>query len=213
MPKKNKQSAACGTQQGYEKHLQRSERPCENCLVGSVTYTDIEIARQIEAFREKQGDRRLWNSCGVLRATFEQIFDEQERRCGCCKSSDAKHGWRLDLDAEGQVRGILCSDCNLGIEKLGDDLTGVYRAAQYLQFHAERGGHPRHYGPVSAGIKPALSKCMERCFKHFDERQSINNVVVIEKLSPNIVREIYDLWIGRIPAQQETTVKQAKAGD
>ena len=195
MPRKRKDSAVCGTQQGYEKHLQRSERPCTSCLVGSATYTDIEIARQIEAFQEKEHDRRLWNSCGVLRTTFEQIFDQQKRLCGCCKSSDPKQGWRLDLDAAGAIRGILCSDCNLGIEKLGDDAAGVDRAAQYLQCHAALGGHPRHYGPVCVSIRPALSKCMERCFKHFDRGLSVNNVVILEKLAPDVVREIHELWM------------------
>lgn len=197
MPKKARTPVPCGTQQGYEAHLERSERPCESCLVGSVTYTDLEIAQQIEAYREKQQERRLWNSFGVLRETFEQIFDKQGRVCGCCKSADPKHGWRLDLDAETQVRGILCSDCNLGIEKLGDDVLGLQRAVLYLQHHAARGGYPKHYGPVSFSVEPALSKCMKRCLAYFDEGHPVSIVVVREKLLPSTVRDIYQLWLTR----------------
>ena len=195
LPRKRKESPVCGTQQGYEEHLHWRERPCKSCLVGSSTYTDIEIAHQIEAFRDNKRERELWNHCGVLRTTFEQIFDAQKHLCGCCKSSDSKQGWRLDLDASGTIRGILCSDCNLGIEKLGDDSIGVQRAAQYLQRHAELGGHPRHYGPVYVPIKPPLSACMERCFNHFNTGLTVNSVVVLEKLAPDVVQEIHALWL------------------
>jgi len=190
-----KKAVVCGTQEGYEKHLQRSERPCASCLVGSVTYTDIEVARQIETFREKRRDQRLWNNCGILRVTFEQIFDEQGRLCGCCKASDPKQGWYIDFDPAGTIRGILCSDCNLGIEKLGDDAAGVQRAVTYLQCHATRGGHPQHEDPVSFAIKPGLSECMETCFKHFDEGLPISKVSILKKLTADTVREIHELWI------------------
>ena len=196
-----KNSVVCGTQEGYEKHLQRSERPCANCLVGSDTYTDIEIAQQIETFREKRRDQLLWNSCGVLRVTLEQIFEKQGRLCGCCKSADPKQDWHVDLDPAGTIRGVLCSDCNLGIEKLGDDTVGIHRAAAYLQCHADRGGHPKYYGPVRFAVKPGLSKCMETCFKHFDEGLPVSKVVIQEKLTPAIVREIHALWLSRQPSQ------------
>lgn len=163
--------------------------------MGSDTYTDIEIARQIEIFREKCREQRLWHSCGILRVTFEQIFEKQGRRCGCCKESDPKQGWHIDLDAAGTIRGILCSDCNLGIEKLGDNEAGIHRAATYLQCHANRGGHPPHYGPVSYGIRPGRSARMEACFKHFDEGLPVGKVVIEEKLPVAAVQEIHELWL------------------
>ena len=186
----------CGTPAGYAQHLKRAERPCAECLPGSVTYTDIEIARQIETFRERRGERRLWESHGILRVTYEQIFATQDRTCGCCKTTDPKQGWCVDLDNTGKIRGILCSDCNLGLSSLGDDLISLQRAVAYLETHAMRDGHPRHHGPVDIAVRPAPSARMEVCFQHFTAGLSINEVVVQEKLTPDVVKEIHTLWQG-----------------
>lgn len=187
----------CGTPEGYERHLRRAERPCENCLVGSSTYTDLEIAQQIEIFRERRRDRQLWERCGILRDTYEQIFEVQGRACGCCKKTDPQQGWRVDLDLAGEIRGILCSDCNLGIEILGDDLRGLQRATAYLQDHAARGGHAKHHGPGDFAIRPNPSKCMNVCFEHFAAGRTVSQVVIQEKLEPETVKKIYALWKSR----------------
>lgn len=51
---------------------------------------------------------------------------------GC--SSEAAH---VDHDhVTGNVRGILCFRCNIGIGHLGDDLAGVQAAAEYLSRQA-----------------------------------------------------------------------------
>ena len=209
--KRRPRRTLCGTREGYAQHLQRRERPCGNCLVGSSTYTDIEIARQIADFQQKRDDHRLWNKCRILRATFEQIFEEQGRRCGCCGSSDPKQGWRGDLDSDEGLRGILCSDCDLGIEKLGDAIDGVARAAAYLQRHNDRGGHPQHYGPISLVVNPDLSKCMKHCFKHFDEGLSVSGVVIREKLPPTIAREIHELWTATRSDLQPLAIARTRA--
>lgn len=207
MTPRRKRSALCGTRKGYERHLQQRERPCGKCLIGSTTYTDIEIARQIEDFQQKRHDHRLWHTHRILRVTFEQIFDEQGRRCGCCESSDPKQGWLGDLDSDGALRGVLCSDCDLGIEKLGDTRDGIARAAAYLQRHTDREGYDPHYGPLSLVVNPDLSECMKRCFMHFDEGLSVNKVVIREKLPPAAVKEIRTLWLKSRDNQQGSPAK------
>jgi hypothetical protein len=189
----------CGTPEGYERHLQRAERPCEDCLDGSSTYTDLEIARQIESYRKLRHDQRLWEHYGILRVTYEQIFEAQGRTCACCEKTDPQQEWHVDFDPAGNIRGILCADCNLGIELLGDDLTGLQRAAAYLQSHADRGGHARHLGPGDFTVRPDPSKLMDACFKHFDAGLSIGQVVVQEKLEPNTARNLHAFWKSRRP--------------
>lgn len=51
--------------------------------------------------------------------------------CECCKKPTDK--WRLDHDHQtGKFRGWLCDSCNLGIGKLGDNLSGLMLAVEYL---------------------------------------------------------------------------------
>jgi hypothetical protein len=54
--------------------------------------------------------------------------------CECC--GKAPQGRRLDTDhchTTGKFRGWLCWGCNVAIGKLGDNLHGVLRAADYLR--------------------------------------------------------------------------------
>lgn len=55
--------------------------------------------------------------------------------CQCCNKpisvEDRTHTIDHDYD-RGQVRGVLCIQCNTGIGKLGDSLDGIEQAAYYL---------------------------------------------------------------------------------
>ena len=51
--------------------------------------------------------------------------------CDCCKISAIKY--YLDHDhATGMFRGWLCNSCNIGIMNLGDNLSGIIKAVNYL---------------------------------------------------------------------------------
>lgn len=62
---------------------------------------------------------------------------------GCAICGDLKPGghgrWHVDHDHEtGQVRGILCSNCNLGVGNVKDDVDLLRRMAKYLRDHQAR---------------------------------------------------------------------------
>lgn len=51
--------------------------------------------------------------------------------CECCKQKPKE--WHLDHNHKThQFRGWLCETCNIGIGKLGDDLSGLVNAMNYL---------------------------------------------------------------------------------
>ena len=53
-------------------------------------------------------------------------------KCECCKKPTTT--FHCDHDHfTGKFRGWLCSHCNQGIGKLGDDLVGVLNAVNYLK--------------------------------------------------------------------------------
>jgi hypothetical protein len=50
------------------------------------------------------------------------------------------HGLAVDHDhVTGVNRGLLCRDCNIGIGKLGDSISGLMRAVRYLETRSDQG--------------------------------------------------------------------------
>ena len=72
--------------------------------------------------------------CNIYRITtdqFIQMYIVQEGRCGICQIK--KDDFHIDHDHEtGKIRGLLCSNCNTGLGRLGDTYSGVERALHYL---------------------------------------------------------------------------------
>ena len=75
---------------------------------------------------------------GMSPNEYEELLEEQLNRCACCGSSDPKRkaGFVIDHDHQtGQVRGLLCHSCNIGIGQLGDSISGLTQALNYLRKH------------------------------------------------------------------------------
>ena len=75
---------------------------------------------------------------GISPEEYEELLDEQLNCCACCGSSDPKRkaGFVIDHDHEtGIIRGLLCHSCNIGIGLLGDSLSGLQTAVNYLRKH------------------------------------------------------------------------------
>ncbi|AGF91696.1 hypothetical protein SVPG_00013 [Synechococcus phage S-CBP4] len=75
---------------------------------------------------------------GMSPEEYEELLEEQLNCCACCGSSDPKRkaGFVIDHDHQtGQVRGLLCHSCNIGIGQLGDSIFGLTQAINYLRKH------------------------------------------------------------------------------
>jgi hypothetical protein len=91
--------------------------------------------------RAKRARKRASTPRSVLRAATRRgrKLPEPTRPepavCECCGNPPAdSHGMCLDhCHKTGVFRGWLCNLCNQGIGKLGDDLAGIERAANYLK--------------------------------------------------------------------------------
>lgn len=81
-------------------------------------------------------DSRLRASFGIGVDEFDAILAAQGGGCAICGGKQ-----RLHVDHchdAGHIRGILCSECNLGLGKFHDDADRIERAALYLRAR-ERG--------------------------------------------------------------------------
>lgn len=66
------------------------------------------------------------------------MIEQQEGRCGICGGLPDGKWERLAVDhdhATNQVRGLLCTNCNLILGNAQDNTEILERAINYLEFH------------------------------------------------------------------------------
>jgi hypothetical protein len=72
---------------------------------------------------------------GITQEQYDGMLQKQDNKCAICKTTEPKGcgSWHIDHNhSTGQVRGLLCNNCNVGIGSLGDDPTRLTEAAKYL---------------------------------------------------------------------------------
>lgn len=86
---------------------------------------------------KKYGRIQNWKRYGI-KITHEEYmkkFDNQNGSCAICKikQEDLKMALAVDHNHEtGQIRGLLCSSCNLAIGNLKDSHENAFSAFKYL---------------------------------------------------------------------------------
>jgi hypothetical protein len=86
---------------------------------------------------------QLKKNYDITLAQREEMEVDQDGKCAICGNA-AKGGktssasLHVDHDhVTGQVRALLCNDCNTGIGKFRDDPALLYAAADYIRIHRE----------------------------------------------------------------------------
>ena len=78
---------------------------------------------------------------GVTSEQYKQMFDAQAGKCAICgkHQSILKRGLAVDHDhITGDVRGLLCPSCNLGLGMFKDTQDLLMSAVKYLQINEEK---------------------------------------------------------------------------
>lgn len=114
----------------------------------------------IERNRPAHRARRL-AKYGITLEEYDARYDAQNGKCLICGSDrlrigDGKPSGRdvLCVDhhhGSGEVRGLLCSSCNLGLGCLGEDIARLEAAIQYLQGAPNGSQQKRSAGVASGG--------------------------------------------------------------
>lgn len=89
----------------------------------------------VERLRQYDRDYQLRRSYGLTRVEYEQMLEQQDGKCAIC-GAECSTGRRLAVDHDhitGQIRGLLCSNCNLGIGKFHDSVELLKEAIRYLE--------------------------------------------------------------------------------
>lgn len=83
-------------------------------------------------------DYQLRQRYGITRSKYDEMLASQRGLCAICGNDGCPTGRRMSVDHDhdtGQVRGLLCSNCNTGIGKLGDSVERLQSAIEYLKKH------------------------------------------------------------------------------
>ena len=92
--------------------------------------------------RPKVIDRRRevnWRKFGIKGATVEkynQLLEDQNYCCKICGRHVTEFKKNLHLDHNhktGEIRGLLCGKCNLGLGNLDDNIGILEKAIKYLK--------------------------------------------------------------------------------
>lgn len=93
-------------------------------------------SRNVDTAKALARNRALKFKYGITQADYERKLAEQGGGCAICESKETrgKHSFSVDhCHKTGNVRGLLCNNCNRAIGLLSDDLSIVYSAAHYLE--------------------------------------------------------------------------------
>lgn len=74
---------------------------------------------------------------GLTIETYTKVFDHQFGKCAICPYFfTSLYGRDVQTDHDhgaGELRGLLCSDCNTSLGKFGDNMDGILKVVAYLQ--------------------------------------------------------------------------------
>lgn len=85
-----------------------------------------------------KSDRASWeyglrNNFGMTPEEYYELLELQRDVCAICGKDDGTRRLAVDHDHEtGEIRGLLCRKCNMGLGLLGDDPELVLNALRYL---------------------------------------------------------------------------------
>jgi Recombination endonuclease VII len=129
---------------GAERARQRAAappRPCGKCgapvtnRTGRAVCAACRVDDRSRPYRAAYMLEYTLRQHGLTRADYERMIAAQDGRCAICRSSTplGRGRWHIDHDhVTGQVRGLLCNNCNRGIGYFGDDPEVIAAAARYV---------------------------------------------------------------------------------
>lgn len=94
-----------------------------------------------EGYARRNRAGHLRRKYGLSPSEYEDLVAKQEGLCAICgegESAIGRNGQPLPLAIDhchdtGEIRGLLCFNCNTGLGRLGDNVQALERAIEYLK--------------------------------------------------------------------------------
>jgi len=90
----------------------------------------------VNGYNAKTTMTRRLRMFGVSEDDYNELFKNQSGGCAICGKHQNELSRSLCVDHchdTGKIRGLLCSDCNVGIGRLKDSLENLKNAIEYLK--------------------------------------------------------------------------------
>lgn len=119
---------------------------CKSCMNEDTmnrvrNMTPEERSKKYKKNREKLGkdyfkNYKLKNQYGISLDIFNKMYEEQNGQCYLCLKTFSGKEVKVDHNHEtGQVRKLLCHNCNTSLGLLNENPDLFYRCANYLKEH------------------------------------------------------------------------------
>jgi len=115
-------------------------RSCINAYCRSYSRKNPSILKKSkDKYRKNKRKYRDWELRRIFGITidqYEELLKKQNHVCAICNNAEqSRKSKTLAVDhchKTGKVRGLLCSNCNLGIGNLQDSISIIESAIEYL---------------------------------------------------------------------------------
>ena len=107
---------------------------CKKCSAEKTKAYLASLSNDVKSLRGHTAG--IKHRYGVTRTEWDTMFARQGGKCAIC--GKPQNGRRLDVDHNhetGQVRQLICSQCNAGLGMLKDNTNLVNAASSYLTYH------------------------------------------------------------------------------
>lgn len=96
------------------------------------------VTKQKQVIRSRRSylTKRIYTKYGLTYQAYQDLLKSQDYKCAICGLSESTKGKGLSVDhchTTGKVRGLLCTNCNLGIGSFTDDIQKLKLAISYLE--------------------------------------------------------------------------------
>lgn len=112
---------------------------CKPCVaIKSRASNKRHRAKDPIAFKEREWQRHIHKTFGLTYERYCEMLHEQDGVCAICGTHGQDYEARLSVDhdhATGEVRGLLCRQCNAGLGAFRDSLNMLEAAIGYLEVH------------------------------------------------------------------------------
>jgi len=101
-------------------------------------YHDRDWKKNGQRRLEANKGRKMWLKIryGMEPSEYFDLLEKQEGKCAICKIDQDEQSKAMSVDhdhATGKIRGLLCSNCNIGIGNFQDKDELLFSAYEYLK--------------------------------------------------------------------------------
>lgn len=86
-----------------------------------------------ERMKDVARDHRLKKQYGITETDFQNMLSKQNNRCLICDNNFEKTANIDHCHDTGEVRGLLCWNCNIGLGYFKDSIENLSSAIEYLK--------------------------------------------------------------------------------